>query len=130
MATPETRDRGVVDDLGPCLSDLAHNLARKLVDLRLDVPNGWDFSEEREDKLKAHNGKYLPVVKEKLPIRSKAAMLSVFSGALSSSGNSVAVGHLDPHALELIFGFAATAARRSVTILRDSDRFSSVVMDG
>ncbi|KAE8896180.1 hypothetical protein PF003_g19763 [Phytophthora fragariae] len=56
-------------------------------------------------ELNAYDGEFLPMVKEKLPARSKAAMLSIVTSA--SCATKPIHHHLGEDILSLIFAFAS-----------------------
>lgn len=62
------------------------------------------------DELKTHDGEFLPVVKEKLPAQSKAALISVVTWA---SSVTKPLNRLDAYVLSLISVFASTPQQRS-----------------
>jgi hypothetical protein len=106
-------------DLAPYLENLEMQMARELVDITIHAPENEDFDEEKRKKLEGHDGDYLPLVKEKFPLQSKVAVLSVVASS-SSSHRSVletkAFNKLDANVLGCVFAFAATPGRRKVRI--------------
>jgi hypothetical protein len=114
---------GVVSDLATCLNDTTFRVARELAEVTVNVPRDWDFDQAREEELLAHNDDFLAVAKDKLPIKSKAAMLSVWTRASAVPHPSAAfeaAHRMDTNMLKLIFGFAATPQQRSVQVTRDA----------
>ncbi|KAF1789110.1 hypothetical protein JG687_00012033 [Phytophthora cactorum] len=51
-------------------------MSRELVELVLKLPHESTIGSEYHAGLKEHDGKYLPLIKTKFPMRSKAAMIS------------------------------------------------------
>jgi hypothetical protein len=122
---------GVVSGLSTFLDDSRHRMARELVKLELNVPRGWDFSDEDAFALEMHHGDFLSLVKTKLPLESKAALLSAWTSDSSVDkppSSDKALYHLDVNTLALIFGFAATPEQRSVRV--GTGRFSPVILHG
>jgi hypothetical protein len=77
------------------------------------------FDEAYITSLIEHKGEILSVMKEKMPKRSKCAMISVVCGR---GGNLQAVQYLDSSILSIIFAFAATPQSRFVEVVEHHRR--------
>ncbi|EGZ13092.1 hypothetical protein PHYSODRAFT_334902 [Phytophthora sojae] len=98
-------------DLVGCLRDPKLRMARELVQLKVTPRKNEEFAEEEVREVMAHNGQFLPVVKEKLTTSSKAAVISVVTAATWSTKP---IHCLDAYILSSIFVFASTPTQRSV----------------
>ncbi|KAE9105660.1 hypothetical protein PF002_g12190 [Phytophthora fragariae] len=99
-----------LSDLTRCLRNPTLRMARQLVELEVTArKNVLDEEEMRE--LNANDGEFLHITKEKLPAKSKAAMLSVVT---SASCTTKPIRRLDAYILSLIFTFASIPEQRSV----------------
>ncbi|OWZ01575.1 hypothetical protein PHMEG_00027007, partial [Phytophthora megakarya] len=99
-----------ISDLELCLSDTATQMARTLVELKVTSRMDERLDEEEVKKLKAHDGEFLPVIKEKFPLQLKIAMIS----AVTSTSSTKAIHLLDTYILSLIFVFSSTPEQRVV----------------
>ncbi|EGZ13073.1 hypothetical protein PHYSODRAFT_334885 [Phytophthora sojae] len=84
-----------VDGLLETLSDPNVRMARELVELRLTLTNDSMVSPEYIAALESQDGKFLPVVKQKLPTRSKLAMISVAKSDDDAEDKNKATHQLD-----------------------------------
>jgi len=121
----------MVDGLGSCLSDSNYRMSRELVELEISAvelevsPSRIYrhrmilFDEAYITSLIEHKGEILSVMKEKMPKRSKCAMISVVCGR---GGNLQAVQYLDSSILSIIFAFAATPQSRFVEVVEHHRR--------
>ncbi|OWY95352.1 hypothetical protein PHMEG_00034668, partial [Phytophthora megakarya] len=73
-----------VSSLLPLLSDPKLRSSRELVKLKVTTRGHERFNKEEVKMLKAHNGEFLSVVKEKFPIQSKIAKISAVTSADST----------------------------------------------
>lgn len=89
-------------------------MAHGLISLQVRTRDRWNQSEEEADALVSYNGDFLPIVKEKLCSRAKAALISVVMNIDATQRCMVAVRQLDANISSLIFAFAATPERRTV----------------
>ncbi|KAK1929986.1 hypothetical protein P3T76_014483 [Phytophthora citrophthora] len=96
-------------DLTSCLQNSDLRMARELVEIFLESM-GQEYDEGEKLNLSAHNGDFLSVTKEKVPIESKVAMISV----VSSGHHSKALHRLHDDVLRLVFVLTSTPAQRSV----------------
>ncbi|GMF43934.1 unnamed protein product [Phytophthora fragariaefolia] len=102
---------GLLSDLTECLRNSTLQLSRSLTCIEVDPPWYGECNKQEVEELMAHNGDFLPVIKEKFPIKSKLAVLSVVT---SSSYATQSIRRLDAFNLSTIFVFASVPARRSV----------------
>ncbi|KAF4030462.1 hypothetical protein GN244_ATG17746 [Phytophthora infestans] len=96
--------------IAQCLSDDTFLMATNLTQLCVTSSVGSSFSENETRELRFHNGEFLPLLKEKLPIQMKVALLSVVAGFRECTS----LRSLDAYILGLIFHFASTPVRRCV----------------
>ncbi|KAF1778669.1 hypothetical protein GQ600_4767 [Phytophthora cactorum] len=94
----------------PVLEDYTCLRATNLVQLHVTSSRNTPFSADEIREIKSHGGQFLPLAKEKLPIRMKAALLSVMAGFQERSPCQA----FDAYIVGLIFRFAATPVRRLV----------------
>jgi hypothetical protein len=100
-------------DLAPYLESPTMRTAQELMEISVSAKG----DEEKKAKLDAHDGDYLPLVKEKFPLQSKFAMLSVVASRSSlrrSVSEVKAINKLDANVLSRIFAFASPPERRTV----------------
>ncbi|KAG3195856.1 hypothetical protein PC128_g8130 [Phytophthora cactorum] len=93
-----------------CLRDHTCLMATNLVQLHVTSSGNTPFSTDEIREIESHGGELLPLTKEKLPIRMKAALLSVVAGFRERSPCQA----FDAYIVGLIFRFAATPVRRLV----------------
>ncbi|GMF48679.1 unnamed protein product [Phytophthora fragariaefolia] len=93
---------GRLSDLTRCLRSPAVRMSRELVSLEV-LSDECKHAEKKE--LIALNGEFLPVIKEKFPAKSMAAVLSAVTSLIHP---------LDAFVLSLIFEFASTPMQRSI----------------
>ncbi|OWZ15383.1 hypothetical protein PHMEG_00010982 [Phytophthora megakarya] len=101
------------------LDDETLRTSRELVELDISLPRfgtrPYSTIQNHVAAMVTHDRKFLPVAKDKFPIESKAAMISVLSYNQPLEPSSV-VHLLNPRILSLVFEYAATAEQRSVQI--------------
>ncbi|GMF44001.1 unnamed protein product [Phytophthora fragariaefolia] len=102
---------GRLSDLAECLRNSTPQLSRSLVCIEVDPPRHGECNKQEVEELMAHNGEFLPVTKEKFPIKSKLAVLSVVTRP-SCATESICL--FDAYILSIVFVFASTPAQRSV----------------
>ncbi|KAJ8578785.1 hypothetical protein ON010_g413 [Phytophthora cinnamomi] len=104
--------------LSACLKDRSYRVSRDL--LKLEVATREEGkSSAYINALKAHDKDPLPLVKEKFPLHSKSAMISVVMSSDGANRNVCqknAVHLLDSVLLGFIFKFAATPEQRPVEV--------------
>ncbi|OWY97168.1 hypothetical protein PHMEG_00032368 [Phytophthora megakarya] len=103
-----------VSDLLPCLGDPTTRMAHELVELRVSIQWREPFDDEEVKKLKAHNGEFLPVVKEKFPLPLKIAMISAVTSTFSKAK---AIQRMNADLLSGIFVLASTPEQRVIECL-------------
>jgi hypothetical protein len=104
--------------LAECLSDSTYRMARELAELEVTLPRAALSRAGYADELTSHNGDYVAATKDKLPLESKAAMVSVVDARDSSTGP---IHRLNETLMGFIFAFAATPMRRSVRVVSSSN---------
>lgn len=85
-------------------------MTHELLSIKIGKTHGQGCNEEQKRKLMLHDGDFLSITKEKVPIRSKAAMIS----AVNCAPETAAIHRLHGDVLGLIFVFASMPATRSV----------------
>ncbi|KAL4139121.1 hypothetical protein PRIC2_002619 [Phytophthora ramorum] len=100
--------------LTDCLSDPTHRISRELAELEMTFPRSMRDATRYADALTSRNGDYLAVTKEKLPLKSKAGIISVVEG--KHTNQAEAVHRLNEIIMGFIIAFAATPKRRSVRV--------------
>ncbi|KAE9131133.1 hypothetical protein PF006_g15595 [Phytophthora fragariae] len=83
-----------VSALLSCLADSTLRMSRELTTLRVTPTGSHSFSGDQIRAFQAHDGEFPPVVKEKFPLNSKAAMISVVRNA-ATPGDVCATSRLD-----------------------------------
>ncbi|POM63538.1 Hypothetical protein PHPALM_21042 [Phytophthora palmivora] len=102
------------------LSDPLNRMSLELKELEIKIPRSNQISSVYIDALAAHNGEYIAVMKEELPLECKSAMVSVVeSGNCEGyhSNDAKSVQCLNDTLMRLIFAFAATPMCRTVRVL-------------
>ncbi|GMF39649.1 unnamed protein product [Phytophthora fragariaefolia] len=104
----------VVVDLVNHLSDPICRMSRELELLEISVPRSVQYRATYVSALSLLNGDYLSATKERFPLGSKAAMISVVD--YKSDVKVSAVHRLNEIMMGYIFEFAATPKRRLVRV--------------
>ncbi|KAK1943403.1 hypothetical protein P3T76_004799 [Phytophthora citrophthora] len=99
--------------LSDCLSDTSCRLSRELEELEISIPRTNSVGSAYIDTLASHNGDYLAVMQERLPLESKTAMISVVDG----SDENHAIHRLNETLMGFSFAFAATPKQRIVRVI-------------
>ncbi|OWZ08917.1 hypothetical protein PHMEG_00018472 [Phytophthora megakarya] len=100
--------------LTECLSDSANRISFELEELEIRIPRPNHITEAYLDALTTCNGEYIAVVEKELPLKCKAAVVSVVECGdceSLSSRNSNPIHHLNETLMGIIFSFAATPMR-------------------
>ncbi|KAJ8561781.1 hypothetical protein ON010_g7899 [Phytophthora cinnamomi] len=99
------------------MRDPACRLSYQLEVLEISVPRSVQSRAAYAESLTSLNGNYLAAMKERFPLRSKAAIISTVDEGRETTQSARAVHRLNETMMSFIFELAATPKRRSVRVI-------------